>query len=103
MRLNHAILLACALLIAGCTDELPPKASGKQLFEHYCANCHKVTGQGNFFKGIPANASTRMSKADIVRLIRTGEEGLEDMPVFSDMSYRDAVLISAYLKDQLSQ
>lgn len=93
----------CAVMVWGCSEEPPVKANGKQLYEYYCAECHKSSGNGQFLKGVPANATSIKSEVEIVRLIRQGHPEHDRMPVFKDLPRNDAILISKYLKDQLGR
>jgi mono/diheme cytochrome c family protein len=96
-------LTACiSFALAGCgEEELPENANGKELFVHYCSSCHEKDGGGNFIKGIPANAGSEMSASDIMLLIRKGKRDKPGMPVFDNLSRKDALLISSYVKEQL--
>lgn len=97
------VVTALTLFLFGCgEDELPKNANGKQLYEHYCASCHGTDGSGNFLKGVPANARSRMDAADIMALIRKGKADKPGMPVFDSLAYKEALLISNYVKEQLS-
>lgn len=99
-RILMTVFLSIALL--GCGEEkLPENANGKELFVHYCSSCHEKDGGGNFIKGIPANAASDMSASDIMLLIRKGKHDKPGMPVFENMSRKDALLISSYVKEQL--
>lgn len=100
VRILMTVFLSIALL--GCGEEkLPENANGKELFVHYCSSCHEKDGGGNFIKGIPANAASEMSASDIMLLIRKGKKDKPGMPVFENMSRKDALLISSYVKEQL--
>lgn len=90
--------------LIGCGEEkLPENANGKQLYEHYCAGCHGKDGSGNFLKGIPANSKSRLGASEIMALIRKGKADKPGMPVFENLAYKDALLISNYVKEQLSK
>ena len=88
--------------LAACSEQsLPKNANGKQLFEHYCSECHNKSGKGDFLSGIPANKNTQMTERQIIRLIRYGKADKPNMPTFSQISQQDATLIAGYLVDQL--
>lgn len=93
-----AVLLSVVLVGCG-KSEPPPKssASGAQLFDHYCVSCHKAGGTGNFLKGIPANALTRLGPDEVVDLIRKGNPEKPKMPVFSNLSRYQAERITLHL------
>ncbi len=93
-----AVILGAVLVGCG-KSEPPPKSSatGAQLFEHYCASCHRAEGTGNFLKGIPANALTRLGPDEVVDLIRKGNPEKSKMPVFSDLNRYQAERITLHL------
>lgn len=93
------VISAVTFLLAAC--EPPENATGKQLFEHYCATCHKDSGKGKFLKGIPSNLHTDLSTAQIVVLIKHGKREFKDMPAFQDLTQEQAVAIADYLKYEL--
>lgn len=93
------LLLLLPLLLftlAGCgkpTDEM----SGKELFEKYCAKCHKSTGKGNFLLGVPANKGTKLSYWEIKLKITRGSGKHSKMPKFANLTDTQAGLIADYL------
>ena len=91
--------LCAVALVAGCSEEhLPEDANGRELYNYHCAGCHQETGVGKFFAGIPSNANTEMSSYEVVQLIQKGKQGKEGMPVFEQLTKREAILIAGYLK-----
>ncbi|TPE47520.1 cytochrome c [Maribrevibacterium harenarium] len=94
--------VGAVLLISGC-DQAPKAAvshtkDGHVLFDQYCAACHQDDGRGVFLKGIPANKHTQLSVAEIARLITVGHEGMETMPVFTQLNQQQAYAIASYVK-----
>lgn len=90
---KQIVLVAGVFLIAGCdsasnqmdmsqTDVLV-NASGEQLFNQFCAPCHKKSGVGNLFKGIPSNRRTKLTEEEINVLLHTGQLADKGMPDFS--------------------
>lgn len=99
----RTLLLGMLLtVLVGCGEEsLPENANGKELYEHYCSGCHDKDGSGNFIKGIPANAKSELSASEIMSLIKKGNHDKPGMPVFEHLGYKEALLISNYVKEQL--
>lgn len=102
-KLLLAVITICpALLLSGCfyNDEPPDAmASGKEMYQEYCAGCHKPNGVGKFFLGIPASISAELSRADTVRLIREGDPRFPRMPVFPQIKFSQAHKIYNHLQD----
>jgi len=105
-KIRKTIFVFCAAVVhfslTGCSKDMhdhPKLTTGKQLFEHHCASCHKVTGKGAFLKGVPANKDTILSKSQIVHKIKDQSSANEKMPSFPKMSAYEAAKISAYLKN----
>ncbi len=102
MKARVSVTVFLSLALWGCgEDKLPENANGKELFVHYCSSCHERDGAGNFIKGIPANAGSEMSASDIMLLIRKGKKDKPGMPIFEEISRKEALLISSYVKEQL--
>ena len=106
---RYSWILLCSLVLAGCGESEPPpaaSASGEQLFNHHCAACHRPEGTGNFLKGIPANALTRMNIDEVVSLIRKGDPDKPKMPAFPQLSQNQSERIARHmwvLRDELLQ
>lgn len=102
MSLFRFLLPALVLSLFGCSSE-PDSANldGKELYNYYCAACHKESGEGSFLKGVPANNQTQLSESQIAQLILQGHPELPDMPTFSHLSQDQAKAIAAYLRKQL--
>lgn len=91
-----------SIVLMGCGKEkLPKNANGEQLYNYYCADCHKESGTGNFLKGVPRNAQTEFSTFEVMKLIKHGNSAKAGMPVFEQLTRQQALLIAAYLKDRL--
>lgn len=83
LQIRTLLLTASASLLAACGDEpLKKDASGADLFAHYCETCHGSQGNGKFLEGIPANATTRLSRQEITSLILHGRADKPAMPSF---------------------
>ncbi|SJZ94789.1 Cytochrome C oxidase, cbb3-type, subunit III [Oceanospirillum multiglobuliferum] len=74
-------------------------ATGKDMYQDYCAGCHRPSGVGKFFLGIPASISAELSRADTVRLIREGDPRYPRMPVFPQIKFSQAQKIYDHLED----
>ncbi|WP_417594314.1 c-type cytochrome [Oceanospirillum sp.] len=100
------LLLLASLLLSGCfyNDDPPPtSATGKQMYTEYCASCHKANGLGKFLMGIPANAAHRLSRAEVIKLIREGDPRYPRMPVFPQIKFSQADKIAHYLTELKEQ
>ena len=104
--LRVQILLVASGLIAGCpySDKSPAvTASGKQLYEEYCASCHKTSGLGRFLLGVPATFSDNLSREEVIKLIREGDPRYPRMPVFPQLRFSQADKIALYLRQLEAQ
>ena len=101
-RFCFALLLSIPLITACSRDnhDHPELTTGKQLFDHHCAECHGPDGKGLFLKGAPANMPTKLSSYQIIHKLKSGEEGNSRMPVFDNMSDTEARRITTYLKSR---
>ncbi len=75
----------------------PQLTTGRQLFDHHCADCHAKSGKGLFWLGVPSNADTQLSREEVALKIRRGALTEHRMPMFQTMSYREADQIAGYL------
>jgi mono/diheme cytochrome c family protein len=77
--------------------------TGKELFSHHCAGCHKETGRGNFIKGVPSNILTKLEHRQIIEHIRGGERQPSFfyrkiiMPSFTTMGDEEIESITSHL------
>jgi mono/diheme cytochrome c family protein len=61
------------LFFAGCGNKTPgTAASGKDLYDYHCAQCHGASGTGVFIKGVPSLVKSNKSSADILKMIHQG-------------------------------
>ncbi|GLQ32270.1 c-type cytochrome [Litoribrevibacter albus] len=85
-----------SMLLSGCSkpdDEM----NGKELYESYCAKCHKSSGKGNFLLGVPDNRGTNLSYWEIKVMITRGSENHKKMRKFKHLTDTQAGLIAAYV------
>lgn len=90
------------LFLSGClysTDPPAVSASGKQMYNDYCAGCHKASGIGKFFLGVPPSFSHKLSRQEVVRLIREGDPRYPRMPNFPQIRFSQADKIALYLDE----
>lgn len=73
-------------------------ANGEQLYTEYCSGCHRASGSGNFFLGIPPVYEHKLSRAKVVRIIRKGDPDYSRMPVFPQIRFSQAQKIVDYLE-----
>jgi mono/diheme cytochrome c family protein len=114
MSVRIAMVVICAASIVGAQDQKPavkhvaaPRtsaASGKQMFEAYCASCHGTSGKGDgpaagALKSAPADLTALSKKnggkfpADRVTSILRGQatvtaHGNRDMPVWGPVFWQ---------------
>lgn len=79
----------------------PPEltATGKQMYEDYCAGCHKSSGVGAFIFGIPPVYGHNLDRAKVVRLIRFGDPDYPRMPVFPEIRFSQAHKIAKHVEE----
>lgn len=99
---NSQLSLSCLVLaLTGCDvdqHDHPDLVSGRALFEHHCAPCHKADGSGIFLKGVPASRETNLSVLQVMHKVQGHQEGERAMPKFKRMSQQEASKIAVYLK-----
>ncbi len=96
------VLVLSSFVLAGCfyNDDTPPiSATGKQMYNDYCASCHKANGLGKFVMGIPATFSNQLSREEVIRLIRKGDPRYPRMPTFPQIRFSQADKIAHYLSE----
>ena len=101
MRKPISLLLTLGLMAGACHDESashPDQAEGAVLFEKNCKRCHGIEGKGSFFKGVPPNRTTRLSKKQIADLITKGSPAFPEMPKFEKLSRGQALLIAGHVE-----
>ncbi|GAA0878594.1 hypothetical protein GCM10009119_15620 [Algoriphagus jejuensis] len=71
--------------------------SGKQLYQNYCASCHKEDGSG--VPGVfPALAGSGITTGDAGPLVRLVVEGKDQMPAFGFLSNGETAEILSYIR-----
>ncbi len=97
------MLASCLLLatVVGCSNDThdhPKLVTGKQLFDHHCSGCHKITGKGNFLKGVPSNRDAALSSGQIKHKITIKDKDGAKMPSFPKMNEAEITKITSFLK-----
>jgi len=105
LRPISAIVVSALLLVAcgqGDDHRHPMLKTGKQLYEHHCASCHRDAGEGTFVRGVPAVKDTSMTYRQMADHVR-GHGRARDtrMPEFSTMSKAEAQAIAVYIRGKL--
>lgn len=98
-------LMLISLAVSACDGKQEPgsnSTNGMELFNYYCAGCHKESGNGSFLEGIPANRTTKLTEAQVTQLIRHGKAQMPDMPSFAHLSEQQARNIAQYLLRKLA-
>ena len=102
--MRYPILMVAVMLLAACGDDEQAArlTSGKALYEHYCATCHRETGGGSFIRGAPPINATTLSYGELITRI-LGHQRPEDsrMPRFDHLSRAQAEAIAVYLRRDL--
>jgi len=99
LPLMVVLLMVFALSRCMYNRDVPPRlATGKQMYNDYCASCHRGSGLGKFILGVPPSFTNKMSRAQIVRLIREGDDKYSRMPTFPQIKFSQAQKIVNYLK-----
>ena len=91
------LVLLFGLFLSGC-DKPRGEMTGEELYEEFCAGCHKSSGKGNFLKGVPANRNTDMSYWEIKIKITHGSGSNSAMPVFEELTDTEAGKIAEHLQ-----
>jgi mono/diheme cytochrome c family protein len=99
---RKALLMTSVLILCACGK--PQLQTGEELFDHYCATCHRKTGTGNFLKGAPAVQSTQYNTSQIAQLIRGHRRPTDTrMPVFNELTSKQTIAIAAYVRHNLKR
>ena len=97
----YTLLIILLLLLVSCNKDQhnhPNLSTGKDLFNYHCASCHNKDGSGVFLKGMPASIVTNKNQTDIILHIKEGRPSEPSkMPVYSNMSDKEAQKIAQYL------
>ncbi len=95
------LLFVFMMSLSACsrdTHNHPSNITNKELFEDHCVACHAPGGTGSILLGAPSNKDTKMLNIQIRKKIREGSGGDSTMPVFHNMSVKEASRIISYLR-----
>lgn len=94
--LRHPIA-ACLLVLAACADPPPPQASGQEIYQQLCANCHAADLNGGVGPAIGAGSNS--AEQDDNFLVLTITRGRGPMPSFeSTLSDEQISRVVDYLR-----
>lgn len=90
-------LLLSSLILSGCAEENPLQLKqGDQLYSYYCMQCHIKNGVGAMYEYLPENRK-KMTSYEIVLMIKHGYSMGHQMPVFTQLSDKQADAIAKYV------
>jgi len=101
IRVNLLICLCVVAGAFGCSRDQhdhPNLTTGKQLYDHHCAECHRKDGNGILFDSVPANILTNKNSQEIIVYLTTESNHERLMPVFETMPIAEATLITKHLR-----
>lgn len=90
--------------LVGCSDYNDEKTTmqgGKELYESYCASCHRSRGTGQFLIGVPRIKDTELSLSEIADVIRRKHKDNKKMPTFTQLTVPQSYSIASYIKNTL--
>lgn len=103
MRFPQTALLLTSLFIL-CACSKSRLQTGEELFEHYCAPCHRETGTGKFLKGVPPVKYTQYTTRQIAEVIRGHRRPTDTrMPAFNELTSGQTSAIAAYVRHNLKR
>ena len=95
------VLLAMAAVLVACTDPPPADATGEQIYQQVCANCHGQDLSGGI--GPDIGAGSTAAEQDDEFLVLTITRGRGRMPSFdSTLSDDQIVRVVEYLRERQS-
>lgn len=98
----RSFIAVCLLVLTACTDPPPVDASGQEIFQQVCANCHGEDLSGGV--GPPVGAGSNAAAQDDDFLVLTITRGRGPMPSFdSTLSDEQILRVVEYLRAQQSE
>lgn len=95
------IIAACLLVLTACTEPPPLDASGQEIFQQVCANCHGEDLSGGI--GPPIGAGSNAAEQDDEFLVFTITRGRGPMPSFdSTLTDEQIARVVDYLREKQS-
>jgi mono/diheme cytochrome c family protein len=91
------MIAACLVVLAACADPPPPRASGEEIYQQVCANCHGNDLNGGVGPAVGAGSNSAAQDDDF--LVLTITRGRGPMPSFdSTLSDEQISLVVEYLR-----
>ena len=76
----RSLIAACLLVLIACADPPPPDASGQEIYQQLCANCHAEDLNGGVGPAIGAGSNSAAQDDEF--LVLTITKGRGPMPSF---------------------
>ena len=93
------LIAACLVIVAACADPPPPQASGQEIYQQVCANCHGNDLNGGVGPAVGAGSNSAAQDDDF--LILTITRGRGPMPSFeSTLSEEQISRVVDYLRTE---
>src|SRR5688572_12793497 len=93
----RSIIVLCLLLMTACADPPPPEASGEEIYQQLCANCHGNDLNGGVGPAVGAGSNSAAQDDDF--LVLTVTRGRGPMPSFeSTLSDEQIARVVDYLR-----
>lgn len=99
MRRLLMIVAVVCIIATGCTTDLPPDATGEEIYQALCTRCHGSNLAGGI--GPALGPGSELVDRPDAYLIQTITVGLGRMPAFrSTLSEEQIVRVAEYLREQ---
>ncbi len=99
MRRLIVILAVVGILTTGCATDLPPDATGEDIYQALCTRCHGADLSGGI--GPALGPGSQLVDRPDAYLIQTITVGLGRMPAFRNtLSEEQIVRVGDYLREQ---
>jgi mono/diheme cytochrome c family protein len=76
----RSLIAVCLLVVAACADPPPPQATGQEIYQQLCANCHAADLNGGVGPAIGAGSNSAAQDDEF--LVLTITRGRGPMPSF---------------------
>ena len=95
----RSLIAVCLLVLTACAEPPPPDASGQDIYQQLCSNCHGEDLNGGV--GPPVGAGSNSADQDDGFLVLTITRGRGPMPSFeSTLNEEQIVRVVEYLRAQ---
>ena len=93
----RSLIAACLLVLIACADPPPPDASGQEIYQQLCANCHSADLNGGVGPAIGAGSNSAAQDDEF--LVLTITRGRGPMPSFdSTLSDEQIARVVEYMR-----